>query len=126
MLYEMYKKEFGNRLKEARKKAGLTQVELAERVGCFQVEIANWENGVRKPQEKTIQALAKILKVNATYLNLGSGEADIKKTNYGSEITLRHIKNNEPTKLSPKYKELSADELHAVNELIDVFSTLKK
>ena len=37
------------KLKEVRKKAGLTQVELAEKVGCSQVCVARWENGTNDP-----------------------------------------------------------------------------
>lgn len=50
------------KLKEVRKKAGLTQVELAEKVGCSQVCVARWEKGTNDPSLKMAKALAEALK----------------------------------------------------------------
>lgn len=50
------------KLKEVRKKAGLTQVELAEKVGCSQVCVARWENGTHEPTLRMAKALAEALK----------------------------------------------------------------
>jgi predicted transcriptional regulator len=38
----------GNELKLWRKRWGITQVELAEMLGTYQVTIARWETGARK------------------------------------------------------------------------------
>lgn len=48
------------KLKAARKAAGLTQVELAEKVGCKQKDISRWENG-RPMTAETLKKLAKAL-----------------------------------------------------------------
>ena len=47
----------GEKLKAARKAAGLTQKQLAEKVGCTQVDIVRWENG-REPKALTLKKLA--------------------------------------------------------------------
>jgi DNA-binding transcriptional regulator YiaG len=39
----------GDELKLWRKKCGVTQVELARMLGTYQVTIARWETGARKP-----------------------------------------------------------------------------
>lgn len=50
------------KLKDIRKAAGLTQIELAEKVGCSQVNIARWETGAHDPSLKMAKALADALK----------------------------------------------------------------
>ena len=49
------------KLKAAREAAGLTQVELAEKVGCKQKDISRWENGNREPVASTLKKLAQAL-----------------------------------------------------------------
>lgn len=50
----------GEKLKAARKAAGLSQVELAEMVGCTQKDISRWEAG-REPKALTLKRLAQAL-----------------------------------------------------------------
>lgn len=49
------------RLKEKRKALGLTQAELAERIGCTQKDVARWESGVREPRLTALKKLAEAL-----------------------------------------------------------------
>src|SRR5436305_14618661 len=42
----------------ARRRSGLSQRELAERLGCRQATIARWERGVRQPSFADVQAAA--------------------------------------------------------------------
>jgi transcriptional regulator with XRE-family HTH domain len=44
----------GELIREARKRAGLTQVELAERLGTTQPQIARWENGKTSPSFRAV------------------------------------------------------------------------
>lgn len=44
-----------------RKKAGLTQVKLAEIIGATQGAIAMWESGDREPDIKTLKKLSEAL-----------------------------------------------------------------
>jgi repressor LexA len=55
-------------LKEARKKQGLTQVELAKRCHVSQGTVANWEAGTRTPDVETISMIATELNVTTDYL----------------------------------------------------------
>jgi len=52
------------RLKQLREDNFLTQEELAEKIGCAEHTISNWERGKQKPTFRNIRKLAKILKVN--------------------------------------------------------------
>ena len=49
------------RLKNLRKKAGLTQKEIAEKLQVGQNSYSNWEKGNRTPIQPTIEKLAEIL-----------------------------------------------------------------
>lgn len=57
---------FGKRLQELRKAAGLTQKELAEKAGLSQNGISNWETGDRDPVWSIVQALAAALGVDCS------------------------------------------------------------
>lgn len=51
----------GRRVAEARRRAGLTQHELAERIGVGRVSIARIENGGQTPSVTVALALARVL-----------------------------------------------------------------
>ena len=48
-------------IKKARLDAGLTQLEVAEKLGVAQAQYARWENGGRNPRDDTVEKLAEIL-----------------------------------------------------------------
>lgn len=47
-------------IKKARLDAGLTQLEVAEKLGVAQAQYARWENGGRNPKDETVEKLADI------------------------------------------------------------------
>ena len=49
--------------KKARLDAGLTQIEVAEKLGVAQAQYARWENGGRNPKDETVKKLAEIFGV---------------------------------------------------------------
>lgn len=51
----------GERIKRARKEAGLTQKALGERMGVAPQTIAQWENNLRNPKSETLQKIADAL-----------------------------------------------------------------
>lgn len=53
----------GEAIQAARKKAGLTQVELGEKLGVSGSMIGQWENNLRKPKNETIQNIADALEL---------------------------------------------------------------
>ena len=65
--------EFSERLKELRKKANFTQVEVAEKLGISQPAYASWERGVKKPTQENLVKIAQILNVSVDYL-VGNSE----------------------------------------------------
>ena len=65
--------EFSERLINLRKEAGLTQVDVAEKLGISQPAYASWERGIKKPTQDNLVKLSKILYVSVDYL-LGNTE----------------------------------------------------
>lgn len=58
---------FGDRIKDARKAAGLTQRQLADKIGVSNTSISNWEQCVSTPDPDTIQHLCWALSVQPNY-----------------------------------------------------------
>jgi transcriptional regulator with XRE-family HTH domain len=54
----------GEELKKRRLDAGLTQEELAEKLGTYKQKISNWENGVYKISRLYLIAIEKALSKN--------------------------------------------------------------
>lgn len=65
--------EFSERLKKLRKDTGLTQVDVASKLGISQQAYASWERGIKKPTQENLVKLSKILNVSVDYL-LGNTE----------------------------------------------------
>lgn len=65
---ELLKKHFADKLKSARKNAGLTQWELAEMLGIERSLIAKYEGGVATPALLNLPLICKILKISADEL----------------------------------------------------------
>ena len=65
--------EFSERLKELRKKANFTQVEVAEKLGISQPAYASWERGVKKPTQENLVKISQVLNVSVDYL-VGNSE----------------------------------------------------
>lgn len=59
---------FSERLKNLRKQALLTQVDIAEKLGISQPAYASWERGIKKPTQENLVKIAQILNVSVDYL----------------------------------------------------------
>ena len=56
-------KTFGERLKEERRLACLSQAELAQKIGVKQQQLSQWECGKVEPTLSNIIALLKVLQI---------------------------------------------------------------
>ena len=65
--------EFSERLKKLRKDTGLTQVDVASKLGISQQAYASWERGAKKPTQENLVKIAQILDVSIDYL-VGNSE----------------------------------------------------
>lgn len=57
-----------DKLKEARKNAGLTQTELAEKLSVSRQAITKWESGKGIPDIENLRTISKVLEVNIDFL----------------------------------------------------------
>lgn len=65
---EVFYMTFGKKLKQARKKAKLTQEELALKLGISRSAIAKWETDKGLPDVQNLKVIAAILEVSIDYL----------------------------------------------------------
>lgn len=70
----------GSRIKEARTRLGLTQVELAKLIGVSKGSVGNYESEVSNPKEPTLWKLMEVLDVDANYLFQDGASFNASKT----------------------------------------------
>lgn len=51
----------GEKLKAARQRAGMTQMQLAQAIGCYQKDVVRWELGKVEPGVLTVKKMAQAL-----------------------------------------------------------------
>lgn len=65
----------GEKIKAARQKIGITQKQLAERLGTSPQNLAQYENGKRQPKLETLEKIAEALGVDVWDLYEGMAES---------------------------------------------------
>ena len=61
---KIWKKNFGKLFKYYRKLSGLTQKQVAEKLGIHQSNVSDWENNVSRPEYENLIKLAEIYEVS--------------------------------------------------------------
>ncbi|MFS4580247.1 helix-turn-helix domain-containing protein [Phaeobacter sp. C3_T13_0] len=65
---------FGDRVAAAREAAGMTQAELARRLGIKKTTLAGWEQDLSEPRANKLSMMAGLLNVSMRWLLTGEGE----------------------------------------------------
>lgn len=65
---------FGDRLAGAREAAGMTQTQMARRLGVKKATIAAWENDLSEPRANRLSMMAGMINVSIMWLLTGEGE----------------------------------------------------
>ncbi|WP_209503387.1 MULTISPECIES: helix-turn-helix transcriptional regulator [unclassified Ruegeria] len=65
---------FGDRLAGAREAAGMTQAQLARRLGVKKATISDWENDLSEPRANRLSMMAGMVNVSIMWLLTGEGE----------------------------------------------------
>ena len=79
-----------NRIRELRLSAGITQTELAKRIGCNQTAIGKYERGELEPNISTLKTLSTIFECRIDFILCHSDDFDnvvIKYDNRADELT---------------------------------------
>lgn len=71
--------EFQNRLYELRKRAGLSQEQLADLVGVTRQAVQKWEAGASRPDMENLTALARYFNVTLDWLITGAETAPVRQ-----------------------------------------------
>lgn len=79
----------GKRIRDARKKMGLTQAELGDRVGVSDSHISHIENGIAKPSLKRILLIFSILNISPEEGLSEQIENDKASLTYSNELARR-------------------------------------
>lgn len=82
----------GDRIRYARKSAGLNQAALAARVGVTQPAVANWESGVHDPRRMMLAKLAEALSTSLEWLAEGARSAGERDKGAAAAYLRRPIK----------------------------------
>lgn len=106
---------FGDRLAGARELAGMTQAELARRLGVKNKTMIDWENDVRDPRAMRLSMLAGLLNVSLLWLLTGEGEGPGEPGVATSYVRDSHQLLDEIRAISAQMK-LNADRLARVEE----------
>ncbi|MEL7255199.1 MAG: helix-turn-helix transcriptional regulator [Pseudomonadota bacterium] len=72
--YDPATSTFGDRLAGAREQAGMTQADLAKRLGVKLSTLKAWEDDFNEPRANKLQMLAGILNVSLSWLLTAEGE----------------------------------------------------
>lgn len=70
----MKEKNLNERITERRKAMGLTQQQVADKIGRSHVTVYKWETGDSEPKGKNLFALAQVLQCTPTWLMFGDEE----------------------------------------------------
>ena len=57
----------GEKIKDLREKSGMTQTELANKIGVSKSVISAYEKGIRNPSYKVVPLIAKVFNVSQLY-----------------------------------------------------------
>lgn len=120
--------KFGDRLKEIRKKKGLSQKELGQRLGVSQAMIAQYEKGDRNPKLETVKKIAAALEVGTDYLiTLGTIDlisSTLSDKNGFSEDEILKMLNAPGVTFERLYNTLETDRIDTEKELLSNYRKL--
>lgn len=123
---EYFKKQFGKRMLLARKRAGLTQTQVAQLMGdsWYQQNVKDVEKGIRTPLRENVEKFAKIYNTSVEYLLYGEEDPyTIEETSDGYVATFNHSVFNSKTSdkslenIEKKIKKLKKDNLSFVSDV---------
>jgi transcriptional regulator with XRE-family HTH domain len=83
--------DIGTRIRATRRERGLTQDELAERVGVSRSAVAQWETGRTGQVTGNLSRIAGALQVNVEFLMVGDDKRAAGEVGQGDELALLRL-----------------------------------
>ena len=108
--------EFGERLKQLRKRNGFSQRELAKKTGLHHGQYGRYERGDSKPYAETLTKIADALNVSVDYLLEGTEE----------DAITANVKDKDLLTLFTEVEQLDDDVKEKVKFLLDAVITKNK
>jgi transcriptional regulator with XRE-family HTH domain len=103
-------KEIGKKIQNAREERGLTQVELAQKLGITQAALSNYELGKRRFYLHQIEEIARLLNKDLEYFIGANDEAAAMR--HPDESSLQD-------QIMSRIKIMNTDDLGALSEYLD-------
>lgn len=105
------KMNFADRLKELRKRKGLSQGDLAERIEVHFTQVSRYERGETKPNAEAMTKLAKALDTTVDYLMNGTADDVVQDAGLEKELISRFR----------QVQDLPTEEKKTVLSLLDAY-----
>ena len=106
----------GDRIKLKRKELGLSQSELADKVGISYAQIGRYETKDAQPPTKTLTIIADVLGISPDFLIYGTSDEKA-KTKLSDPELINQFK---------AIEDMDEDDRNVVKKLIDAFITKKQ
>jgi HTH-type transcriptional regulator, cell division transcriptional repressor len=100
---------FGDRLTAAREMAGLTQADLATKMGVRQKTLAAWESDSSEPRGNRLQMVAGMLSVSMRWLLTGVGDDLAEPGSPGAMTTPAKVALADLARIRGQMKKLSTE-----------------
>ena len=116
-----------DRIKKIRRDLGLTQQELADRIGIKRGAIANYEIGRNTPTDSVVSLICREFGISEEWLRYGTGEAFVPNVDDELEALVKRYGLSSADKvLIERYMSLKADSRETIiNFIIDAAASLK-
>jgi len=114
------KNVLGIRIKLQRKRMGLNNIIIADKLGVHKSAVSNWISGHRYPEVETLMELADVLNTSMDYLN-GTTE------NYypqGATMDLRDVLKNQSVNFGET--EMTVEQREAAVQIFDILKGLEE
>jgi transcriptional regulator with XRE-family HTH domain len=105
------KTEFADRLKQLRKKKGISQSDLAELIEVHFTQVSRYERGETKPNAEAMTKLAKALNTTVDFLMNGTADDAVKDAGLEKELISRF----------KEVQSLETDDKKTVLSLMDAY-----
>ena len=116
------------RIKQLRKKKGISQSELAALIGVKNNTVSTWERGTRKPDFEALDLLSDYFEVSFEYIlgNSDKEEARVKPTQKELDTLALSSIADEIKEITEKYSRLSDKSQKMIDALINATYHLEK